>query len=122
MLRFRSTNQGAARCVAEPFDHRGVRFHKGETVLVGLATANHDPAHFAEPHRLDLDTERSSHLAFGFGPHFCLGAALARVQLQEAVGALARRLTCPTVTRFTEFEGAGLVGMSALTITCSSRD
>jgi cytochrome P450 len=120
-LRVHSTNQGAMRCVAESFDYRGVRFKEGEIVIVDLATANHDPRQF-ESDELDLGADRASHLAFGFGPHFCLGAALARVQLQEAVRALAECLTCPVIVDVAEHEGrGGLVGPSSLTISFSRR-
>ena len=122
VLRFRSTNQGAARFVAEPFDYHGVHFDDGEAVLVGLAAANHDPRQFPSPEELVLEGERSSHLAFGFGPHFCLGAALARVQLQEALSALTRGMTRPEITHLEELEPGGLIGPSSLTLSFSARD
>ena len=121
VLRLRSTNQGAARRVGETFEYGGVCFNEGETVLVSLAAANHDPRRFAEPDRLTLDTDRNSHLAFGFGPHFCLGAALARVQLQEAVATLTRRLTCPTVVAIEQHDAGGLIGPFRLEIRFSAR-
>jgi cytochrome P450 len=109
------------RRVADSFDYRGVRFEEGEEIVVDLAAANHDPRRFPEPDRLDLDDEKSSHLAFGFGPHHCLGAALARVQLQEAIGALTQRLTCPEILEVVEWKGAGLVGPTSLALSVSSR-
>jgi cytochrome P450 len=121
VLRFRSTNQGVVRRVADSFDYRGVRFEEGERIVVGLAAANHDPRRFSEPHRLVLDEEKSSHLSFGFGPHHCLGAALARVQLQEAIGALTQRLTRPEILEVVEWQGAGLVGPTSLVVSLSSR-
>jgi cytochrome P450 len=121
VLRFRSTNQGVMRRVADPFDYRGVRFEEGEKIVVGLAAANHDPRRFSEPYRLVLDQEKPSHLSFGFGAHHCLGAALARVQLQEAIGALTQRLTCPEILEVVEWQGAGLVGPTSLAISISRR-
>jgi cytochrome P450 len=121
VLRFRSTNQGVLRRVSESFDHRGVRFNEGETIIVNTGAANHDARRFAAPDRLDPDADSSSHLAFGFGPHFCLGAALARVQLQEALSALAQRLTCPEVVAVSEMDGPGLVGPSSLVVSFSRR-
>lgn len=121
VLRFRSTNQGVLRRVAESFDYRGVRFNEGEMIVVNTHAANHDARRFAGADRLDLDSDASSHLAFGFGPHFCLGAALARVQLQEAMSVLAQRLTCPEVVDISEIQGGGLVGPSSLVVSFSSR-
>jgi cytochrome P450 len=121
VLRFRSTNRGMLRRVAEPFEHRGVKFREGELIVVNTHAANHDACRFAEPDQLDLDADASSHLAFGFGPHFCLGAALARVQLQEALRVLTRRLHCAEVVDVAEIEGEGLAGPSSLVLSVSSR-
>ena len=78
VLRFRSTNQAAIRRVAQSFEYQGVCFEAGDPILVNLAAANRDPSRFSEPERLDLDPSRTPHVSFGFGPHHCLGASLAR--------------------------------------------
>ena len=121
VLRFRSTNQGVMRRVAASFEYRGARFEAGEQIVIGLAAASHDRRRFPEPDRLVLDEENPSHLSFGLGPHHCLGAALARVQLQEAIGALTQRLTCPEILEVVEWQGAGLVGPTSLAVSLSSR-
>jgi cytochrome P450 len=71
----------------------GVRIPKGEPVTTALAAANRDPRVFTDPERLDIlrPASRSAHLGYGHGPHFCLGAALARVQTEEALAGLLRR-------------------------------
>jgi cytochrome P450 len=63
----------------------------GEQVAIVLAGANRDPAEFPDPNRLDVGRTENRHLAFGAGHHYCLGAALARIEAQAAVGSLVRR-------------------------------
>jgi cytochrome P450 PksS len=69
----------------------GVTIPRGELVLVTLASANRDAAHFPEPDALDLTRDTRQHLAFGHGIHYCLGAPLARLEGQIAIGALLQR-------------------------------
>ena len=64
----------------------------GEQVMPLYSTANRDPSAFTDPDRLDVTRDAASHLAFGAGVHHCLGAALARVELQEAFRGLIGRL------------------------------
>jgi cytochrome P450 len=64
----------------------------GEAVLVHQAAANRDERVFADPDRLDFTRSPNPHLSFGHGPHHCLGAPLARMQLQVALATLLRRL------------------------------
>jgi len=61
-------------------------------VMCMLGSANHDPAHFVDPDRFDIHRSGNDHLSFGGGVHFCLGAHLARMESQAAIGGLARRL------------------------------
>jgi cytochrome P450 len=55
----------------------------GDKVVIWFGAANHDPTVFADPHRLDLTRDPNLHVAFGTGPHFCLGAHLARLETAE---------------------------------------
>jgi cytochrome P450 len=69
---------------------------RGETVVVALAAANRDPAQFTEPERFDIHRSDNAQLAFGFGAHYCLGNALARLESTEMLAALLDGL--PTLT------------------------
>jgi cytochrome P450 len=71
----------------------GCPFAKGETVIPIVAAANRDPTHYEHPGEIDLGRKTPrDHLAFHFGPHVCVGAALARAELLETVIALASRM------------------------------
>lgn len=61
-------------------------------MLVASAIADRDPDHFPEPDRLDIFRQDNAHLAFGHGIHYCLGAPLARLEGQIAIGTVLRRL------------------------------
>jgi cytochrome P450 len=70
----------------------GTVIPKGEMVMVVIASADHDPERFANPDELDITRADNKHLAFGKGIHFCLGAPLARMEGQIAIGTLLRRM------------------------------
>jgi cytochrome P450 len=69
----------------------------GALVMLLLAAAGRDPAVFAEPDRFDIQRGASNHLAFAAGPHFCLGAPLARLEATISVGQIARRVVEPSL-------------------------
>jgi cytochrome P450 len=71
----------------------GCTVRAGQRVLVLLGAANRDPAQFPDPERFDITRTPAAHLAFGAGPHFCLGAALSRAEAQEALRQLLPLLT-----------------------------
>ena len=79
------------RFAAVDLEIGGVPIAAGEMVLVSLEAANHDPARFDDAARF-CPGRREQHLGFGHGPHFCLGASLARAELAAVLPALARRL------------------------------
>jgi cytochrome P450 len=80
-----------ARFAAEDVEYSGVTIPARSVVLLSLASANRDPERFAEPQELKVDRDAAGHLAFGHGLHHCLGAQLARIEGQEAIGALLSR-------------------------------
>jgi cytochrome P450 len=81
------------RWAAADVELRGQKIRRGELVMVVLGAADHDPERFESPDTLDLSAERDArHLGFGRGPHFCLGAPLARLEAEIALATLLRRL------------------------------
>jgi cytochrome P450 len=83
---------GIARYALEDVELGGVTIRAGEPVLPAIASANRDASVYAEPDVLDLHRQGSSHVGFGHGPHHCVGAPLARMELQVALDTLLRRL------------------------------
>ncbi len=80
------------RYASEDLEVSGVAIPRGSLVLVAIVSANTDEAHFPEPEQLDVARAENRHLAFGMGPHYCLGAPLARLEGRVALGTLIRRL------------------------------
>ncbi|WAC92464.1 cytochrome P450 [Mycobacterium sp. Aquia_213] len=94
-----ATVGGIPRYARSDFDFNGVTIHAGDLVLLDIISANHDPTVFADPEQLTITRNEAAHLSFGFGPHYCVGAQLARIQLQTVFTQLIRRfpsmqLTC----------------------------
>jgi cytochrome P450 len=80
------------RYTTAPVTYSGHTIPRGQRVLASLASANHDPDMFAAPEQLKLAREPNRHLAFGGGPHYCLGAPLTRLEGQIAFRVLLRDL------------------------------
>jgi cytochrome P450 len=76
------------RTPTEDVELEGVHLPAGRTVSVSITAANRDPARFEHPDVLDVTRDAAGHVAFGHGIHGCVGQQLARVELQEAIGAL----------------------------------
>jgi hypothetical protein len=97
-LRFDSPVQVTDRVITQDLEFRGHRFRRGQLAVCLLGAANRDPQRFADPDRLDVARADRGHLAFGLGPHVCLGAPLARLEGELALAGLLRR--------FPDFRGA----------------
>ncbi|HVX17503.1 MAG TPA: cytochrome P450 [Acidimicrobiales bacterium] len=94
VMRHLGTVRATVRIAAQDVEYRGVTFPAGTLVATSLAAANHDPDTWSDPDRFDIEREPSGapQLTFGSGIHYCLGASLARAELQEALPILARRM------------------------------
>lgn len=93
LLRYHSIIQiGLARVTSEPVELGGQRIEAGEGVIVSLLAANRDERAFDRPDELDITRRGPKHVAFGFGPHQCIGQALARIEVQELLAGVVRRL------------------------------
>ena len=92
-MRYLGAVRGTARFASEDVVYRDVLFPQGTLVATSLAGANRDPEAFDDPDVFDITKERgTAQMTFGSGIHFCMGAALARAELQEALPLLARRM------------------------------
>jgi cytochrome P450 len=108
------------RFPTEDVEIGGVTILRGATVLVATAIADRDPSAFTDPDRLDVTRRENPHLAFGHGIHYCLGAPLARLEGEIAIGTALRRL--PNLTLAVPYDElrwqvAALRGPKALPVT-----
>jgi cytochrome P450 len=90
-LRFEPTGHAVARYVMEDVDHHGTTIPAGSPVLLLVAAANRDPRRYTDPDVFDIHRKDITHLTFGYGLHFCLGANLARLEGRVALDELLRR-------------------------------
>ena len=95
VLRYEPITPLTARITLEDVEYRDVQFPKDTVILACALTANHDPQAYGDAEDFDItaDRGRAKPLTFGAGPHFCLGANLARAELEEAFAFLAPRMT-----------------------------
>jgi cytochrome P450 len=91
-LRYEPAFQFVVRVAMCDLDIEGQAIKAGQQIVCVLGAANRDPAQFAAPERFDIQRHPNPHLAFGHGPHFCIGAMLARMEGQIAFSTLVRRL------------------------------
>jgi cytochrome P450 len=100
VLRHRPIVPGLTRVAVEPFDRDGLHLDTGDRLAVSFLDANHDARHFEAPDRFDIArVDSADHLTFGWGPHFCVGAGLARVEMQESLAALVGRFGPPVAAQ-----------------------
>ncbi|MWA02137.1 cytochrome P450 [Actinomadura sp. LD22] len=119
LLRYDTPAPMFERWVLEDMTVAGVDIPRGAEVALQFASANRDPAVFADPDRLDLARDPNPHITFGLGIHYCLGAPLARIELTESLSALLR--LAPGLRPASEPEwkpGFVLRGLQALHVEC----
>jgi cytochrome P450 family 142 subfamily A polypeptide 1 len=92
MVRWVSPVKTMARTLTADTEFFGASMSAGDQAVLLYESANFDESHFVEPWRFDVDRAPNDHVAFGFGPHFCLGASLARLEVRVLVERLFSRL------------------------------
>lgn len=92
LLRYDSPVQFTARVVQQTTEFKGKKMYKGQRVMLMLGAANRDPQQFHDPDRLDICRQDNRHFAFGHNIHYCIGAALARLEIQIVIATLLQRL------------------------------
>jgi len=119
MLRYESPSQHTGRLAPVQRELGGKVIGKGQAVMAVMAAANRDPERFPEPDRFDVERQDNRHLAFGYAAHFCFGAALARIEGQEAFEAILRRIPDLRLAqdRLVWRNNSGLRGVCALNVT-----
>jgi len=91
-IRYVTPIHNMCRVATREVELGGETIRAGEQVVLMYSAANRDPAHFADPERLDVTRHPNQHLSFGFGTHFCLGASLARLEIRVFFEELVRRV------------------------------
>lgn len=92
VLRYDSPVQRMGRMAVEEVEYHGRTVRKGDRVFMVMGACNRDPRQFPEPDRFDITRRENRHLSLGYGIHFCLGAALGRLEGQIALAAMVERL------------------------------
>ncbi|HZC94429.1 MAG TPA: cytochrome P450, partial [Mycobacterium sp.] len=116
-LRYDPPVQLVARIAADDMTIGDNEIVKGDTMLLLLAAAQHDPAEFEHPDAFDPDRKAFRHLAFGRGLHYCLGAPLARLEAAVALSAVTARFPAARLNGEPQYKpNVTLRGMSALDV------
>jgi cytochrome P450 len=85
LLRIEAPSPVQSRYISRDVEHYGQKIDAGNVMVLLTAAGNHDERHFSDPDRFDIEREIDHHLSFGYGIHFCLGAALARLEGRVAL-------------------------------------
>lgn len=122
VMRYHGAVGGTVRFASEDIELNGVLFPKGTLMSASMSSANFDNNIFPEPETFDITREPvgQPHMSFGSGIHYCLGASLARAELQEAFVVLSQRMPKLALTGTPAYKptGVGIFGPSYLPISC----
>ena len=110
MIRWVTPVKEFMRTATEDTEVRGVPIAAGESVLLSYPSANRDDEVFTDPFRFDVGRDPNKHVAFGYGVHFCLGAALARMEVNSFFSELVPRLESVELTGEPEHTATVFVG------------
>jgi cytochrome P450 len=122
-MRLQPVSQFVVRRAAAPTEAGGFRFPAGRRVIVNLLAASRDPAVFPAPETFDPDRDLAYRLPFGWGLHYCLGHALARAEMCEALEIMTREMAGPEVGVGREASAAAMLGgPESLPVSCTRRN
>ncbi|WP_101948329.1 cytochrome P450 [Mycobacterium sp. 3519A] len=110
MIRWATPVKEFMRTAAEDTEVRGVKIAKGESVYLAYVSGNRDEEVFVDPFRFDVGRDPNRHVAFGYGVHFCLGAALARMEMNSLFTELIPRLESIELAGTPELSATTFVG------------
>ena len=124
VMRFSGAVSGTIRFASEDIEYNGVLFPKGTFMSTSMSTGNYDSSVFPQPETFDITREPvgQPHLSLGAGIHYCLGASLARAELQESFVVLSQRLPNLALNGVVEYKptGVGIFGPSSLPVSFST--
>jgi cytochrome P450 family 142 subfamily A polypeptide 1 len=101
-IRYVSPIHNMCRVARTDTEVAGKKVRAGQQLVLLYGSANRDPSHFVDAERLDVTRQPNDHLAFGFGTHFCLGAALARMEIRVFFEEVLRRVRSMKLVSGTE--------------------
>jgi cytochrome P450 len=116
-LRYDSPLQFVPRVAADDMTIGDTKMVKGDAMMLLLASANRDPSAFDQPNIFDPERESIRHLSFGHGPHFCLGAPVARLETRIALAAITKRFPHAQLASEPQYKpNFTMRGLSALSV------
>jgi cytochrome P450 len=120
LLRFDPPLQLFERWVLDPIEVAGERLEVGSKVAMLFGSANHDPRRFLDPERMDVGRGETAHIGFGGGIHFCIGAPLARMELEVSLAELSQQLPNLQLAAEPEYHPTFVIrGLTALALSAS---